>query len=185
MRPYRVKPLDNTAVFSAGLSLSGHISAPAKLPAPASDGSSSDFWLLRRRRAGARQGEKGKKRRKDTLAGVFALVNRWYRKHRRARRKKRTGRQRLTPLPAHTKGQVTLCTGERRPHTASLFLPPLQMYWRIPSVATSSSALTVTVNFTLLFSLKQSSQWRNFSTACQSVLPAILHRLSTNTWEIS
>ena len=33
---------------------------------------------MRRRRAGARQGEKGKKRRKDTLAGVSALVNRWY-----------------------------------------------------------------------------------------------------------
>ena len=81
-------PLTIRQVFSAGLSLSGHISAPAKLPAPASDGSSSDFWLLRRRRAGARQGEKGEKRRKDTLAGVFALVNRWYRKHRRARRKK-------------------------------------------------------------------------------------------------
>ena len=32
-----------------------------------------------RRRAGARQGEKGKKRRKGALAGVFALVNRWYR----------------------------------------------------------------------------------------------------------
>ena len=46
--------------------------------APASHGFSSDFWLLRRRRAGARQGEKGKKRRKDTLAGVSALVNRWY-----------------------------------------------------------------------------------------------------------
>ena len=46
--------------------------------APASDEFTSDFWLLRRRRAGARQDEKGKKRRKDTLAGVFALVNRWY-----------------------------------------------------------------------------------------------------------
>ena len=45
--------------------------------APASDEFTSDFWLLRRRRAGARQDEKGKKRRKDTLAGVFALVNRW------------------------------------------------------------------------------------------------------------
>jgi len=45
--------------------------------APASDEFTSDFWLLRRRRADARQGEKGKKRRKDTLAGVFALVNRW------------------------------------------------------------------------------------------------------------
>lgn len=96
IRPYRVKSLDNTSVFSAGLSLSGHISAPAKLPAPASDGYSSDFWLLRRRlaesaysrrccratfpwsEAGASQGEKGKKRRKDTLAGVFALVIRWY-----------------------------------------------------------------------------------------------------------
>ena len=68
-------PLTIRQVFSAGLSLSGHISAPAKLYAPASDGFSSDFWLLRRRRAGARQGEKGKKRRKDTLSGVFALVN--------------------------------------------------------------------------------------------------------------
>ena len=29
--PYCVKPLENTAVFPAGLSLSGHISAPAKL----------------------------------------------------------------------------------------------------------------------------------------------------------
>jgi hypothetical protein len=28
--------------------------------------------------AGASQGEKGKKRRKDTLTGVFALVIRWY-----------------------------------------------------------------------------------------------------------
>ena len=28
--------------------------------------------------ANAQQGEKGKKRRKDTLLGVFALVNRWY-----------------------------------------------------------------------------------------------------------
>ena len=46
--------------------------------APASDEFSSDFWFLRRRRADARQGEKGKKQRKDTLAGVFALVDRWY-----------------------------------------------------------------------------------------------------------
>ena len=45
--------------------------------APASDGFSSDFWLLRCRRAGARQGEKDKKRRKDTLSGVLALVHRW------------------------------------------------------------------------------------------------------------
>jgi hypothetical protein len=77
MRPYRVKSLDNTAVFSAGLSLSGHISAPTKLPAPGSDVFSSDFWCLRRRWADAQQGEKGKKRRKDALSGVFALVNRW------------------------------------------------------------------------------------------------------------
>ena len=63
--------------------------------APASDVFSSDFWFLRCRRAesaysrrccratflwseaGARQDEKDKKRRKDTLSGVFALVNRW------------------------------------------------------------------------------------------------------------
>ena len=35
---------------------------------------------MRRRLAGASQGEKDKKRRKDTLSGVFALVNRWYQK---------------------------------------------------------------------------------------------------------
>ena len=63
--------------------------------APASDVFSSDFWLLRCRRAesaysrrccratflwseaDARQDEKDKKHRKDTLSGVFALVNRW------------------------------------------------------------------------------------------------------------
>ncbi|WP_440553382.1 hypothetical protein, partial [Vescimonas sp.] len=62
---------------------------------PASDVFSSDFWFLSRRlaesaysrrccratflwsEAGASQGEKSKKRRKDTLSGVFALVNRW------------------------------------------------------------------------------------------------------------
>ena len=36
------------------------------------------FVFLRCRRAGARQGEKSKKRRKDALSGVFALVERWY-----------------------------------------------------------------------------------------------------------
>ena len=46
--------------------------------APAGDAFSSDFWLSSRRRAGACQGEKGKKRRKDTPEGVFALVYRWY-----------------------------------------------------------------------------------------------------------
>jgi len=49
-----------------------------KCAAPASDGFSCDFWFLRRRLAGASQGEKGKKRRKDMLAGVFALAKRWY-----------------------------------------------------------------------------------------------------------
>ena len=90
-------PLTIRQVFSAGLFLSGHISAPAKLPAPGSDVFSSDFCFLRRRlaesaysrrccratflwsEADARQDEKDKKRRKDTLSGVFALVNRWYR----------------------------------------------------------------------------------------------------------
>ena len=45
--------------------------------APDSDGFLCDFWFLSRRQADARQGEKGKKQRKDTLAGVFALVDRW------------------------------------------------------------------------------------------------------------
>lgn len=71
-------PLTIRQVFSAGLSLSGRISAPAKLPAPDRNGFSSDFCFLRRRWAGAHQGEKSKKRRKDALSGVFALVKRWY-----------------------------------------------------------------------------------------------------------
>ena len=70
-------PLAIRQVSPAGLFLSGHISAPTKLLAPASDVFSSDFWLLRRSWADAQQGEKGKKRRKDTLSGVFVLVNRW------------------------------------------------------------------------------------------------------------
>ena len=71
-------PLTIRQVFSAGLSLSGRISAPAKLPAPDRNGFSSDFCFLRRRWAGAHQGEKSKKRRKDALSGVFAFVERWY-----------------------------------------------------------------------------------------------------------
>ena len=76
-------PLEIRQVFPAGLSLPGHISARQNCFAPASDGFPSDFWLLSRRRAGARQGEKGKKRRKGALAGVFALVNRWYEEYMR------------------------------------------------------------------------------------------------------
>ena len=72
------RPLEIRQVFPAGLSLSGHISARQNCLAPASDGFSSDFWLLSRRWAGAHQGEKDKKRRKGALAGVFALVKRWY-----------------------------------------------------------------------------------------------------------
>ena len=34
---------------------------------------------MRRRWAGAHQGEKGKKRRKDALSGVFAFIKRWFR----------------------------------------------------------------------------------------------------------
>ena len=71
-------PLEIRQVFPAGLSLSGHISARQNCFAPASDGFSSDFWFSSRRRADARQGEKDKKRRKGALAGVFALVNRWF-----------------------------------------------------------------------------------------------------------
>ena len=73
-----IKSLDSTAVFSTGLSLSGRISARQNCFAPASDGFPSDFWLLSRRRAGARQGEKDKKRRKGALTGVSTLINRWY-----------------------------------------------------------------------------------------------------------
>ena len=100
-------PLAIRQVLPAGLFLSGHISAPTKLLTPASDVFSSDFWLLRRRLAGASQGEKGKKHRKDTLSGVVALVNRWYpfimlRKMRASLRSIAAGRFLLAgaPLPA-------------------------------------------------------------------------------------
>ena len=43
------KTLQIHKVFPAAFSSSGHLSAPAKLLAPDSDGFSSDFWLLRRR----------------------------------------------------------------------------------------------------------------------------------------
>ena len=69
------KPLPIHKVLPAGFSLPERISAPAKLLAPDSDGFFRDFWFLRRRRADARQGEKDKKHRKDTLSGVRALVN--------------------------------------------------------------------------------------------------------------
>ena len=72
------KTLQIHKVFPAAFSSSGHLSAPAKLLAPDSDGFSSDFWLLRRRCVVTHQDEKGKKRRKDTLSGVCALVNRGY-----------------------------------------------------------------------------------------------------------
>jgi len=65
--------------------MSRHGFAAQKCFAPASDGFPSDFWFSSRRRAGARQGEKDKKRRKGALAGVFALVNRWYPLHIRFR----------------------------------------------------------------------------------------------------
>ena len=69
------KPLAIHKVLPAGFSLPERISVPSKLLAPDSFGFSSDFCFLRRRRADARQDEKGKKRRKDTLSGVRALVN--------------------------------------------------------------------------------------------------------------
>ena len=67
-------PLTIHKVLPAGFSLPERISAPAKLLAPDSDGFLSDFCFLRRRRADARQDEKNKKRRKDMLSGVCALV---------------------------------------------------------------------------------------------------------------
>ena len=46
--------------------------------APGSFGFSSDFWFLSRRCVVTHQDEKGKKRRKDMLSGVCALVIWWY-----------------------------------------------------------------------------------------------------------
>ena len=77
-------PLEIRQVFPADLSLSRHISARQNCFAPVSEGFPRDFWLLSRRRADARQGEKDKKRRKGALAGVFALVNRWLKQKSRA-----------------------------------------------------------------------------------------------------
>ena len=70
------KTLEIHKVFPAAFSSSDRFSASSKLLAPDSDGFSSDFWLLRRRCVVTHQDEKGKKRRKDTLSGVCALVNR-------------------------------------------------------------------------------------------------------------
>ena len=62
--------------FPAGLSLSGcTFLLRQNCKAPASHEFSSDFWLLRSRRVGARQGEKDKKRRKNTLAGLTLLID--------------------------------------------------------------------------------------------------------------
>ena len=72
------KTLKIHKVFPAAFSSSDRFSASAKLLAPDSDGFSSDFWLLRRRCVVTHQDEKDKKRRKDALSGVSALVNRYY-----------------------------------------------------------------------------------------------------------
>ncbi len=71
-------PLDNTAsILFESFLVCPHLELRQNCLAPVSDEFSSDFCFLRCRRAGARQSEKGKKRRKGTLSGVFALVNRW------------------------------------------------------------------------------------------------------------
>ena len=114
-------------VFSAALSLSGRISAPAKLPAPDRNGFPSDFCFLRRRRAAARQGEKGKKCRKGALSGVSALVNRWYPQQCKAEN---------PPVVIAVLG-VWMCFAARQPTDGSLapgwyrragtgYVPPLQ-----------------------------------------------------------
>ena len=78
MRPYRVKPLGNTASIPCGAFLVWTHFCAAKLLRTCQRWILSDFWFSSRRRADARQGEKDKKRRKGALAGVFALVNRWF-----------------------------------------------------------------------------------------------------------
>ena len=71
-------PLTIQQVFSSGLSLSVRIWSSGKTALHLSVMNFRViFVFLRCRRAGARQGEKDKKRRKGTLSGVFALVNRW------------------------------------------------------------------------------------------------------------
>ena len=71
-------PLTIQQVFSSGLSLSVRIWSSGKTALHLSVMNFRViFVFLRCRRAGASQGEKDKKRRKGTLSGVFALVNRW------------------------------------------------------------------------------------------------------------
>ena len=54
-------------------------------------------------------------------------------------------------------------------------------YFRIPSVAVSTSPLMVTVNLMLFRSPNTSSQLRNFSVSASTSAPTVLHRLSMNT----
>ena len=54
-------------------------------------------------------------------------------------------------------------------------------YFRIPSVAVSTSPLMVTVNLMLFRSPNTSSQLRNFSVSASTSVPTVLHRLSINT----
>jgi hypothetical protein len=77
MRPYRVKPLENTESIPCGPFLVWTHFCAAKLLRTCQRWISERFLFLSRRRAGARQGEKDKKRRKGALAGVLVLVNLW------------------------------------------------------------------------------------------------------------
>ncbi len=76
MRPYFFKVLDNTASILCGLFIVWPHFCSVKTAAHLTG---MDFRVifafLRRRRAAALQVEKSKKRRKDALSGVSALVN--------------------------------------------------------------------------------------------------------------
>ena len=122
MRSCFRKALGNAPAFPAGFLLPEHISAPAKLLAPVGDGYSSDFCFLSRRRANARQGEKGKKRRRNTPTGVFALINGWscFRSigrcwHTLHGNFTPCGSHRLPPLPATAHIVEMDCTGSFPP----------------------------------------------------------------------
>ena len=78
------KPLRIRKVFSAAFSLRQNCFASDSL------GFSRDFCSFGRRRAVARQGEKGKKLRKDWLSDVWALVNRRFVFWRQYKRKSRS-----------------------------------------------------------------------------------------------
>ena len=94
----------------------------------------------------------------------------------------------VRPQPSHKGGAATFYS-LKGPHSNRMRPLPMEISGQknffMPSVAASTSALMVTVNLIPFFSPKASSQLRNSSVFWSIPPPTILHRLSTNTWEMS